>query len=78
MRAFEKEFPDVAPEEILGMVTVNPARALQQETALGKIRAGFLADLIAVPVTRSTSMFEEIVAVETQVSWSMIGGRVLA
>src|ERR1041384_4724038 len=78
MRAFQKEFPKVSPEEILKMVTVNPARALRQEIALGKIRAGFLADLIAVPVTRSTSMFEEIVAVETQVSWSMIGGRVLA
>src|SRR5213082_2972300 len=64
MRAFEKEFPDVAPEEMLKMVTVNSARALRQENALGKIRSGFVADLIAVPCTRSTPIFEEIIGFE--------------
>jgi aminodeoxyfutalosine deaminase len=78
MRAFEKEFPDVSPEEILKMVTVNPARALRQEIALGKIRAGFLADLIALPVTRSTSAIEEIVVFNRAVRWSIIGGRISA
>src|SRR5438552_15614696 len=51
IRAFQKEFPDVPPEEIFRMVTVNAARALRQENALGKIRPGFLADLIALSVT---------------------------
>jgi len=77
MRAFQKEFPDVSPEEILKMVTANPARALQKKDRLGKIRAGFVADLIAIPITRSTSMFEEIIAFERTVGWSMIGGRIL-
>src|SRR5207244_1147222 len=86
MRAFQKKFPDVSPEEILKMVTVNGARGLQQENALGKIRPDFQADLIAIPIarhgesvlrqTRSTSVFEEIVAFDRPVNWSMIGGRV--
>jgi len=76
MRAFQKEFPNVSPEEVLKMVTVNGARALRQETVLGKIRSGFLADLVAVPCARSTSAFEEIVAFDRPVSWSMIGGQV--
>src|SRR5213596_3472741 len=58
MRAFQKEFPIVSAEEILKMVTVNPARGLRQENRLGKIRSGFVADLIAVPCTRSTPIFE--------------------
>ena len=32
------------------MATMNGARALHQEDALGKIRAGFQADLIALPI----------------------------
>ena len=78
MREFQKEFSGVAPEKILEMVTVNPARALQQENALGRIRVGFLADLIALPVARSTSAFEEIVAFNQPVSWLMVGGRISA
>src|SRR6266513_4863105 len=49
MRAFQKEFPTVSPEEILQMVTLNAATALRQEKVLGRIRPGFLADLVAVP-----------------------------
>src|SRR5437773_10079121 len=50
MRAFQNEFPDVSSEEILKMVTVNPASAFQQETALGKFGAGFVADLMAIRI----------------------------
>jgi cytosine/adenosine deaminase-related metal-dependent hydrolase len=86
LRAFQKEFPNVSPEEVLKMVTVNGARALRQETVLGKIRSGFLADLVAVPCARhgesvlgrtgSTLAFEEIVAFDRAVSWLMIDGQV--
>jgi aminodeoxyfutalosine deaminase len=78
MRAFQKEFPNVSPHQILKMVTANAARALRQENVLGKVGAGFLADLIAVPITRLTTTIEEIVAFDQPVSWSMLGGRVLA
>ena len=73
MRAFQKNFPRVSPDEILQMVTVNPARALGQENALGKIRGGAFADLIAVP-SKSGDLFEEIVAF-TGDPWMMVAGR---
>ena len=62
MRAFQKNFPQVSPKEILQMVTVNPARALRQENSLGQIRPDFAADLIAVPCSTSADIFEKIVA----------------
>jgi cytosine/adenosine deaminase-related metal-dependent hydrolase len=74
MRAFQKEFPTVSAENIFQMGTVNPARALQQENALGKIQSGALADLIAVPFNNG-NLFEEIVAF-TGEPWMMIAGRV--
>jgi cytosine/adenosine deaminase-related metal-dependent hydrolase len=78
MRAFQKEFPSVSAEEILQMVTVNPARALRYENALGQIRPGFGADLIAVPCSTSTDIFEQILTVDAPVSWSMANGNVIA
>jgi cytosine/adenosine deaminase-related metal-dependent hydrolase len=75
MRVFRREFPNISPEEVLKTVTVNAAGALRQENALGKIRSGFAADLTAVPSARSTSVFEEVVAFDRPVGWSMIGGR---
>jgi aminodeoxyfutalosine deaminase len=75
MRAFRKNFPQVSPGEILEMVTVNPARALRYENALGQIRPGFGADLIAVPCSTSTDIFEQILAFDAPVSWSMVNGN---
>ena len=75
MRAFQKEFPSVSAEEIFQMVTVNPARALRCENALGQIRPGFGADLIAVPCSGSTDIFEQILAFYAPVSWSMVNGN---
>ena len=74
MRAFQKEFPSVAPEEILKLVTVNPARALRQEKELGKICPGTYADLVAVPLNGS-DLFEEIIASVGE-PWMMIAGQV--
>jgi imidazolonepropionase-like amidohydrolase len=75
MRDFQKNFPRVSPEEILQMVTVNSARALRYENALGQIRPGFVADLIAVPCSGSTDIFEQILAFDARVSWSMVNGN---
>jgi cytosine/adenosine deaminase-related metal-dependent hydrolase len=61
MRAFAGKFSTVSPEEILKMVTVNPARALKQENRLGKIRRDAHVDLIAVPFSGG-NVFEVIVA----------------
>jgi cytosine/adenosine deaminase-related metal-dependent hydrolase len=76
MRAFQKEFPKIPPDEIFRMVTSNPALALGKPHVLGRIGKNCWADLIAVPITGSTSAFEEIVAFDRVVSWLMIGGQV--
>jgi aminodeoxyfutalosine deaminase len=75
MRVFQKNFPQVSPEEIFRTVTVNPARALRQENALGQIRPGFGADLIVVPCSTSTDIFEQILAFDAPVSWAMVNGN---
>jgi len=58
------------------MITVNSARALRQENALGQIRSGFKADLIAIPCSSPMEVFEEIIAFDEPVSWSMMNGQV--
>jgi cytosine/adenosine deaminase-related metal-dependent hydrolase len=75
MRVLQKNFPQVSAEEIFRMVTVSPARALRQENALGQIRPGFGADLIAVPCSGSTDIFEQIIAFDAPVSWAMVNGN---
>jgi len=76
MREFQKEFPKIPPDEIFRMVTLNPALALGKPHVLGRIGKNCWADLIAVPITGSTSVFEEIVAFDRVVSWLMINGQV--
>ncbi len=63
-------------EQLLRTVTVNPARALGRRGTLGKIQAGALADLIALPVSGSVrGIHEEIVASDAPISWMMIDGK---
>jgi aminodeoxyfutalosine deaminase len=73
MRAFQRSEPGISPDEILKMVTVNPARALRQENALGKICRGGYADLLAVPFSGGDA-FEEIIAFASE-PWVMIAGK---
>ena len=75
MRAFQKKFPGVSPEEILQMLTVNSARALGQELALGRIRRGFKADFVAVACRGSKDIFEQIIAFDRPVTWAMMNGK---
>ena len=77
MRAFHNKFPNVPSEGILEMVTANPARALQQEDALGKISVGFLADMIALPFTGDTRPYETILNFAERVPWMMIEGKII-
>lgn len=75
IRAFQLSKPEISPEEIFEMVTVNPASALSQQKILGRIRPGFQADLIAIPSSESRDLFEEIVAFDGEVDWIMVNGR---
>src|SRR5438034_6997666 len=70
MRAFQKKFPAVSSEEILQMVTVNPAMALHHESVLGKICRGAHGDLLAMPLSGG-DMIEEIIAF-TGEPWMMV------
>jgi cytosine/adenosine deaminase-related metal-dependent hydrolase len=77
LRAAQKAVPSLAPEELVKMVTVNPARALRMEGQLGRIAPGALADLIAIPFSSPISAaYEEIIQHRAQVEWLMIDGKV--
>jgi len=79
MRAFQRSEPTVSPSKIFEMVTVNPARALRQGNALGKIRPGFYADFVSIPCARSTRLrrvYEKIIAFDRPVDWMMVNGEI--
>jgi cytosine/adenosine deaminase-related metal-dependent hydrolase len=79
MRQFAKTEPTFSPQELLEMVTTNPAAALRQHGALGRIRDGLIADLIAVPITgRLDQVLDDVIAFAGKVPWSMVNGRPLA
>jgi cytosine/adenosine deaminase-related metal-dependent hydrolase len=75
MRAFQRSQPEISPEKIFEMVTVNPASALRQQNTLGRIRPGFRADSIAIPCTEGRDLFGGIVAFDGEVDWIMVNGR---
>ena len=75
MRAFRRSEPGISPNKILEMVTVNPATALHQENALGRIRRGLRADLIAVRCNERDSPFEQILEFDGSVDWIMVNGK---
>ena len=75
MRAFRRGEPAVSPKETLEMVTVNGGRALGRPQTLGRIRANYFADLIAIPCSGMTNVFEEILAFDQPVQWIMVNGK---
>ena len=75
MRAVRRDHPALSAREVLEMVTINPARALDRQALLGQIKPGFLADMITVPLTGQADVFEEIVAFDQAVPWRMVDGH---
>ena len=76
MREFRRMHASIPAENILAMVTVNPAKAIRAEDFLGKIRPGYQADMIAIPATSETSSaYESIINFTGDVPWIMIGGE---
>ena len=77
MRLMRETQPWLRPEQVLRMVTVNPARALRRKGQLGQITPGALADLIALPASGSLEIVhEEIVEHTAPISWTMIDGQI--
>jgi cytosine/adenosine deaminase-related metal-dependent hydrolase len=75
MRAFQRREPAISPEEIVKMVTINPAMAFHQEKMIGRIRPGFCADLIAVQCSEGDNSFEQIVGFDGSIDWIMVNGK---
>ncbi len=75
MRAFQRREPAISPEEIVKMVTLNPAMALHQEKMIGRIRPGFCADLVAVQCSEHDKPFEQIVGFDGSIDWIMVNGK---
>jgi cytosine/adenosine deaminase-related metal-dependent hydrolase len=76
MRELVRQNPALSPREAVQMATVNGAAALGQEDRLGCIRAGAVADLIAVPFS-GNDIFATIVAFDAPVPWMMLRGELL-
>jgi aminodeoxyfutalosine deaminase len=78
MRLFQKNYP-VSSEEVLSLVTVKPAQALGLGNALGRVKPGYLADLIGIPAPRlkkqTKNLYDYVVNYKKTVSFSMIGGE---
>lgn len=76
MRALASKHPDIRPQEILEMATLNAARALQREVELGALRERAQADLIVVPFDGvAENVHEGLVNFEGPVRASMINGE---
>lgn len=77
MRQLARSEPTLSPRELLETVTVNAAAALGQDNALGRVRAGFEADLIAVPWHgRIAELLDDVVFYGEKIPWSMVDGAV--
>lgn len=76
MQAFASKSPEVAPEKILRMATVNGAQALGMKGLVGEISAGALADLITIPFDGPAhDIYETILHHQGAVAASMINGH---
>jgi cytosine/adenosine deaminase-related metal-dependent hydrolase len=80
MRELLRKEPWISPREVLEMATINGARAIGRARSLGKIRPGFMADLIAIPVaiSRNEDAFNAIIAFEGTAPWMMVNGEILS
>ena len=79
MRLFQKKYPKISSREILSMVTVKPARALGRSGDLGKVKPGYLADIIGIPISKSrnqkNNLYDYLLNYKKTVSFSMINGE---
>jgi cytosine/adenosine deaminase-related metal-dependent hydrolase len=77
LRRLWRAEPWLTAEQLLHMVTTNPARALRRGSQLGRVAPGAWADLIALPVSNNMAgVHEEIVRFERPIPWMMIDGKI--
>jgi cytosine/adenosine deaminase-related metal-dependent hydrolase len=79
LRALAEAVPAFSPRELLAMVTINPARALNLSGRMGCLRPGAWADLIALPTEDADpgNIYAEVLAHHAPVPWMLVHGRVV-
>lgn len=76
MRTFATKHPDVSPELILKLATINGAQAIKQSGKLGVLKQNAFADLITLPFSDDLKIVHEAVIHHAgNVSRSMIAGN---
>ncbi len=75
MQCAARRHPGVAPQTLLEMATLNPAKAIGLGGKLGEIRIDAEADLIAIPCAGpQENTLEAILHHSGPVDWKMVGG----
>ena len=75
MRELANHDREVSPAEILRMATINGARALGMAGKIGERSANAQADIIAIPASGKTELWESVIAHTGPVKASLIDGR---
>ena len=76
LRKFSTTQPDLSPEAIIRLATVNGARALGLRGQVGELASGTYADLVALPFAGQLASVHDAVLQHTgDVAASMIGGE---
>jgi len=76
MQSFATAHPDVPPQTIVRMATLNGARALGRQGTIGQLSENALGDLIAVPFSGNCAdAFEAVVHHVGDIAASMIDGQ---
>jgi aminodeoxyfutalosine deaminase len=76
MRMAHRNYPFLSSSDLLKMVTLNPAQALQQEDKLGRIAPGYLADAIAIPYSGGAEkVYDAIVENRNSIEWMIVDGK---
>lgn len=75
LRQLRRTEASLASVDLLEMVTINAARALNQQDSLGCLAPGFHADLIALPASRAAGeLLDAVIEFDGQVPWAMVAG----
>jgi len=80
---FAKKYSDqnwngrLSSKDLVGMVTVNAAKVLGLETTIGTIKAGFMADLMAVRGDKTKPYDALVAAAPKDVQFTLVGGKAL-
>lgn len=77
LQQFHRTQPHLSYKTLLEMVTLNAAKAVQQQDKLGCLQPGAWADLIAVPFQFNQNPYEILVNFPQRIPFVMSSGKIL-